>query len=358
MTRGFLVVFLGLMVALIARGAAPVFPADFRDARQPQVCLNAAGDAFIVAGRSNSIYCVASRDGGKTFSPPTKVATVQKLSLGMRRGPRVSATKSAQIVSAISQETGNLLVWRSEDRGANWQAVPNINDEAHSAREGLHAMASDGGQRVFIAWLDLRSGKTEIWGALSRDEGKTWNKNVRIYQSPEGSVCECCHPSVVFTREGQIAVMWRNWLAGSRDLYWAESDDGERFQKGKKLGTGSWPLNGCPMDGGALVITPQGKLRSIWRRDKTILTAADSTGERALGEGVQPVAFNARHNLFYVWQRGASIVWRNDLSASLSILAENGRYAAAASGGPDQSAIVVWEATQDGRERIMAETVP
>ena len=67
---------------------------------------------------------------------------------------------------------------------------------------------------------------------------------------------------------GRILVMWRNALAGSRDLYWASSTDGGKtFSAGKKLGIGTWLLSACPMDGGDLTVDRDGVAETIWRRE-------------------------------------------------------------------------------------------
>ena len=38
-------------------------------------------------------------------------------------------------------------------------------------------------------------------------------------ESPDGTICECCDPSLAAMGHGEFAVMWRNKLGGSRDLY-------------------------------------------------------------------------------------------------------------------------------------------
>ena len=60
---------------------------------------------------------------------------------------------------------------------------------------------------------------TKLYGARSRDGGVTWSKNVLIYESPDGTICQCCHPSAAFDPGGQVLVMWRNCLGGARDMY-------------------------------------------------------------------------------------------------------------------------------------------
>ena len=55
--------------------------------------------------------------------------------------------------------------------------------------------------------------------------------------------------------QGRVAVMWRNWLNGSRDMFAAlSSDGGKTFATAQKLGSGTWKLNGCPMDGGSIAV--------------------------------------------------------------------------------------------------------
>src|SRR5690606_19480837 len=124
------------------------------------------------------------------------------------------------------------------------------NDVPKSAREGLHALAVGPEGQLYCVWLDLRNNEPEVFGSSSTDGGKTWSPNRLIYRSPDGNVCECCHPSVTFDSKGHLYVMWRNWLDGNRDLYWSLSKDGGRtFSQAKKLGQGHWPLRNSPMDG-------------------------------------------------------------------------------------------------------------
>ena len=74
-------------------------------------------------------------------------------------------------------------------------------------------------------------------------------------QSPDGSVCQCCHPSVAIDSRGVIQVLFRNSLGGQRDMYLCSSTDGgQTFGKAIKLGQGSWNIDHCPMDGGNLAV--------------------------------------------------------------------------------------------------------
>jgi hypothetical protein len=196
---------------------------------------------------------------------------------------------------------GDLIAWHSNDGGKSWSNGVLVNDVSGAPTEGLHALAADAKGNLFAAWLDKRGRKgTRLYGARSTDGGLAWSKNVMIYQSPEGTICECCHPSVAIDSAGQILVMWRNWLAGARDMYLARSPDGVTFSKPEKLGTGTWQLNACPMDGGGLVIS-QNRIVTAWRRDHEIFLASPGEKEVGIAEGVDVAIAAAPDGVYAVW---------------------------------------------------------
>ena len=167
--------------------------------------------------------------------------------LGNHRGPRVAMTPRAIVISAVAgvKGQGELVSWRSLDGGKSWSAASKISDTPGAAREGLHAMAAGPNGRLYAVWLDLRhltpgQPGTELYGAYSTDDGATWSKNIAVYKAPGGSICQCCHPSLMFDSSGQLVVMWRNQMDGNRDLYISHSRDGGlTFGPAEKLGAGA-----------------------------------------------------------------------------------------------------------------------
>ncbi len=327
-----------------------------RDAKQPQVAVDSQGRVFIAFGRGSTVRLAASTDGGKTFDVNT-VGAVESLALGMRRGPRVAATESSVVVTAIGGKEGkgrdgDVLAWRSSDGGKTWAGTARVNAVEGSAREGLHGMAAGPNGRVFCTWLDLRSKKTEIYGSLSKDGGSTWEPDALVYRSPDGSVCECCHPSAAFGPDGTLHVMWRNSLKGARDLHLTSSSDGGKtFGKAEKLGRGTWPLNACPMDGGAVAVGPDGRVETVWMRSGAMFAAKPGEEERPLGRGVQGWTAFAADGPFSVWlekRPGKLLALLGDSSSPL-ILAEraNDPVVAAAPNGRGP-VVATWEAKEDG----------
>jgi hypothetical protein len=286
------------LLALLALNLPPVSPAAPN--RQPQL---ASGDGTVALafGSGESIWLARSTDDGVTLSAPAKVAELPKLLLGHHRGPRVAITSSTMLISAISSAPGDLVLWRSTDGGRTWSTPRAINDQPTSAREGLHAMAADKTGHVAIAWLDDRGGKgKKLYAAFSDDAGATWGPNVMLYASPSGSICECCHPSVAAMGDGRFAVMWRNSMDASRDLYVMQVRDGSRIGGMERQGNTSWQLNACPMDGGGVAVR-EGRVASAFRREKDVYMMESGKPERRLGTG-QDAAFGANQQGWYaIW---------------------------------------------------------
>jgi hypothetical protein len=351
-------VFLAGMLAGSAQSPAAsveVIPAEMRGGSQPQVAATANGEVYIAFGRNGAVHSVTSKDGGQTFARPVVIDSLPKLALGMRRGPRIAASDRFVVITAISHAHGNLFSWSSNDQGATWSPAARINSTTNSAREGMHAMTSDAKGTVYAAWLDLRNGKTELWGAASHDGGRSWSGNQVIYRSPDGTICECCHPSLAVDGQGHLWAMWRNWLGGSRDMYASVSKDGGKtFSAARKLGSGTWPLKGCPMDGGQMAFGNEDRLLTVWRREKALFTA-DDRGETLLtSQGLHPVVGVGGGTTFHLWQNGSRLMIKKG-SAQPQVFAENGAFPAIASGSRVMPPIVVWESMTNGLKTILAQ---
>ena len=215
-------------------------------------------------------------------------------------------------------------------------------------------MAAGQSGEFYCAWLDLRGQGTQVFGSRSADGGTTWSKNRLVYRSPGGTVCECCHPSVAIDSQGLIHVMWRNFLDGNRDMYLATSrDHGETFDPAATLGGGSWALNACPMDGGALAVSRDGRVNTAWQRNGTaLMTDGGEIGEHVLGAGMQPWIAADIHGAYAVWlnSRAGKLYLAKSPAAAPSELADDAAYpviaAHPARSGP---VVIAWEAEDDSQ---------
>ena len=278
-------------------------------ANQPQLAVMKDGTTLLTFGAGDTVYFASSQNGGQSWSAAVEVGSNGKLSLGNRRGPRIASSKKDIAISAIFGEQGggkdgDLVAWRSKDGGKTWSGPNKVSDVPGCAREGLHAMGSDMDGTMLAAWLDLRGEKTEVVSSYSTDGGKSWSKNALVYRSPDGSVCECCHPSVAFGSFGELGVMFRNSLRGMRDMYMAMSPDGGRsFGPAVKLGTQSWQINACPMDGGSLAFDGSGTAVAAWRSQQSLYVSKD-VNSTEFAQGRNPWTTTTPAGPVTVWETG------------------------------------------------------
>jgi hypothetical protein len=326
-----------LLTALLAIHLGPVSPTAPN--RQPQLAVG-NGMVAMVFGSGNAIWFARSDDNGRTFEKPVQVTEMSKLMLGRHRGPRIAISGDAILVSAIG-ELGDLYCWHSTDRGRTWSQAAAVNDQPTASREGLHAMAADSEGHVAAVWLDDRSGKGKrLYGAFSNYSGVQWSRNVLLYQSPSGTICECCHPSLVALGNNEFAVMWRNFIDGSRDFYVLRIRNGKPMGNAVKQGAGTWKLNACPMDGGGVAVR-NGEIWSAWRREHDVYLAEPGKPEVRLGAGENiALAANAK-GAYSVWSsaRGIEALMPG---AKPIVISDKGAFPAIVA-LPDGAVLAVWE---------------
>lgn len=337
---------------------------DTNGPKQPQAAVSSDGVVYAVFGFGEDIFVCSSRDSGKSFSNPTVAFRVPNVSLGSRRGPRITANGDSLIISAIGGkqgkgQDGDLLAWRSNDRGATWKGPVMVNDTMDSAREGLHAMAVSSTGDTWCTWLDLRNKRTELYASKSTDGGATWSTNELIYRSSEKNICECCHPSIVI-QDKTVHMLFRNSIAGNRDMYLTSMTfQGDKFKANSmRLGNEHWKLNACPMDGGMLTADKNGLVSTIWRRGREIfISTNDGTDEQQVGIGEQPWIASTPSGPVAIWstRRDGELKMKRSGTTEMQTIAVNARDAVIIAG---KNLFVFWEQNENGRSSIFAKTLP
>ncbi len=323
--------------------------------RQPQLAAS-GDDVFVACGTaSGSIMVSRSAMRGRQNGGLTTIANAGALALGNHRGPRVALAGNAVVVSAIIGRrdakpgtSGDVTVWRSEDDGQTWSQPIIVNDTRDAAREGLHAIAADG-NRVVLAWLDLRTPTMQLMTATSLDGGKSWAPDRLAYASSH-AICTCCHPSVVVSGARVIA-MFRNDHGGARDMFVVESNDGgATWEPATKLGVGTWPLTMCPMDGGALELDVNGRIVASWRREQTVYVGGEGR-EVGLGAGVNPAMTLVGSTLVVAWNgpEGLLAKWGEHPA---SVLDPRGKFAAI--DASDQQVVIAFEVGNESVIRTLS----
>jgi len=290
--------------SVIANGQMPAITSDKQNA------------LHLTYGSGDSLMYMTSTDQGKTFSAASLIAVVPELAASHTRGPQIAVTTTGLVLTACDA-TGNIFSFVKKET-AQWKQSTRVNDLDTVAKENLMSLSAEG-NLVFAVWLDLRDKHNKIFGAKSIDGGNTWSKNMMIYAWPDTTVCECCKPSVL-VKGNNVYIMFRNWLDGNRDLYLIQSSDaGDRFGEAVKLGNGSWKLDGCPMDGGALVAAGDGAVQTVWNRKGKVYASAPGHPEKELGEGRGCTMESVNGKNVYAWVEKGEVMVLNPMGERIRL---------------------------------------
>lgn len=276
--------------------------------QMPAIAKDNNQNIHLVYGSGDSIFYTFSNNKGASFTNPQLVGILSGLVDYATRGPQITTTGNGVAIIAVNKQ-GNIFSYIKDETG-KWVKTSKVNDTDTTNKEGFLGLSSDGQHTLFAIWLDVRgTHHNQVYGARSLDGGRSWQKNILIYASPDGHVCECCKPSVAMNGNN-VSVMFRNWLQGNRDLYLIQSGDaGQTFGKAQKLGNGSWQLNACPMDGGSLAINNKGNVETVWRRETTIYACEPGKSEKALGNGKGCSIETANGKTMYAWSANGTITF-------------------------------------------------
>lgn len=275
--------------------------------QMPAIALDKKGTVHLIYGSGDSLLYSSSNDKGSSFSKPELIKVVDGLAANATRGPKITVTMMGLNVIA-STDAGNIWSFTKSYNG-NWIKGNRVNDVDSVNLEGFADVTSDGNLKLFAVWLDLRgNNRNKLYGSRSVDGGKTWSRNIKVYESPDSTICECCRVSAAM-KGNNVHIMFRNQLYGKRDLHLISSmDAGKTFGKAEKLGTGSWELKGCPMDGGSLTLTPDGKVQTVWRRVSKIYSCEPGKPEIEIGEGKNCTVDNINGKNVFAWVKNGEVV--------------------------------------------------
>ena len=315
----------------------------------PVVIADATGTTHLVYGQDSTIYYATANGQPSHFTHPVAIAVLPDLVAGAKRGPQLAVTDLFVVITAVTR-AGDVVAYSLDRKTNQWSSAVRINNVPQIAKEGFQAVAGAVRGTFHAVWLDLRDDKqNKIVGATSHDGGRSWSANQLIYRSPDGTVCECCKVSLV-AKGNDVYVQFRNWLGGSRDLYLAHSaDGGKTYAPAQKLGTGTWKLKGCPMDGGSVVLSSTGQPITAWRRENALYICQPGKPEQAIATGRNVTLSTNSTGPVVAWDEGGT-VWLK-VNDKTPIALGKGEMPSVAVRG--QIATCVWEAAG----QVMMETI-
>jgi len=264
---------------------------DGQKASAPDIAVNLKGDiAVLWVDRSpqekpgngahhhdrhlavTDVYVSISKDGGNTFSAPTKVNASSGAVWGQQVSrPRIVGTPNgtwhvAYSANDIHPTLNKTLLTthytRSIDGGQSFEAPKRLSSVtgqdmsdvihggfASAAAFGTMASAPDGSVHVY--WVDTRHMKPDsdsgaLYGSTSRDDGQTFTADKQLFDT---SVCPCCQLTAVANSRSEVVLGSRRVEKDSfrPATVMTLSHKDETILDRQSIGGAPWQINGCPL---------------------------------------------------------------------------------------------------------------
>ena len=251
----------------------------------------AAGDDVAVAWGATSngkadVYVAVSRDGGRTFSTPSRVNDHQGTArLGGELPPRVALTSTradgaaqfpqVTVVWGEKDTKTEIRIARSIDGGATFGRSARVSKGEVDGDRGWHAVTLDGRGTPHVMWLDHRAMAARPKSDAHDHHAMDMSQFSSLYYASGGEssereitkgVCYCCKTALTTAGDGTIYSAWRQVYPGNiRDIAFTVSRNGGRtFSAPIRISEDNWQLAGCPDDGPAMAGTGDGTIHLVW----------------------------------------------------------------------------------------------
>jgi PKD domain len=261
--------------AASAVGPTPLPPQDIsapaNDAGEPQVAVDAAGDAVAVWSREDGAHHVvqaASRPAGGSWSPPEDLSAPGRDALE----PRLAVNAAGDAVAVWQRSNGSRTVVQSASRraGGSWSTPVDLSDATWNADEPAVAVSPTG---EAIALWSRYDGLRDIVQSAIGTVGRAWGPGVNR-SAPGGNGRQ---PQVVLDPAGDAVAVWIRY-------------DGSDYivQSSERPAGGSWgPAVDVSPEGEAttepqLDVGPAGQVVAVWTRLEAAVGTIEASA-KALG---------------------------------------------------------------------------
>jgi len=298
-----------------------------KDSAEPNLASAPDGSFYLVwvehgANKNADIFLKKFDREGNPVGEQVRVNPEPGQATAWRGDPptiKIGADKSVYVGWTAHVETNgikgtDLYLSVSRNDGKSFDAPVKVNDDSAPVSHGMHSLAVDKSNRVYLAWLDERNLKiledvkifddlqptptpefeivkihhesnqksenskpeaskteapkaetepnSEVFYAVSKDGGKTFSANKKVATE----VCPCCKTSIITAPDEKVYVSWRQVLAGDfRHIAVAASDNhGGSFSAPVIVSNDQWQLNACPVSGASLAIGAKNQLEILW----------------------------------------------------------------------------------------------
>lgn len=282
----------------------------------PDSEVDNAGVTHVAYVFNGNVYYTKSEDEGESFSEPVRVNTKLGFAAGGGfRGPDIAVGKDGQIhvvwynnayQQSRPKEEWGVMYSRLNAETRRFEKSRNLNQKPSDN----FSLAADGSGQVAVIWM-----AGGVFVNLSKNGGETFESAINLNVDP----CECCGSRAIYTKDGSLAVLYRDKTDNIRDVYLARLPSGSRSViSNAKISQTPWPITSCPMTGGFLSQSKTG-LTAAWEtRNQIYFTSlGNKSGERApkelfaSGKGRYPVSLSTPDGTTLVaWKDGKKLEWQ------------------------------------------------
>ena len=264
------------------------------------VAFGSGQNVYTTFSFANSVVVARSSDGGRSFAPAT-------VAIGAPPGARpfdsrphlaVDADAGGDRVHVAAMAVGDpgatadragrrrLVTTRSDDGGATWGPVVDVQGEGDNVREAAQpAVAPDGA--VYLAWRNgPGAGADEIIVAKSTDGGGTWTRSPAgdarspsrpVGESDEG---EGGFPFVaVDSARGTVHLVYRGEHDGGTDISYTKSTDGGSTWSSPRPVSDDAARADTRHFAPRLSVAPEGRLDVVWADTRSSYRSPVSYGD-------------------------------------------------------------------------------
>jgi hypothetical protein len=229
------------------------------------------------------VYVAVSRDSAATFERPVRVnSRAGTARLGGELPPRIALSRSGSgavdpvitVVWGAKETTTEIRSARSTDGGQTFTGERSLSSPGAAGDRGWHAVAIDERGTAHVMWLDHRGLATRPRTAHDHhSDGADMAQFSSLYywdgtteQEVAKGVCYCCKLAAGIGADGSLFAAWRHVYKGNiRDIAFVSSRDGGRtFSAPSRVSEDNWQLAGCPDDGPAVAVGPDGVMHLVW----------------------------------------------------------------------------------------------
>ncbi|MFB3924091.1 MAG: sialidase family protein [Terriglobia bacterium] len=311
---------------------------------QPQAVVDNRGVLHVIYFAGNpgggDVFYVRRAAGALQFSKPRRVNSVPDtvIATGTVRGAHLAVGRSGRVHVAWMgarpegpKKIVPMYYSRLNDAGTAFEPQRNVMRFA-AGLDGGASVAADNTGNVYVVWHANPDNSGEahrrVWMARSRDEGKSFAREVAIDPPLDGKptgACGCCGMRAFADTKGSFYVFYR---AATEDIHrdmilLVSSDYGVHFTAQR---VANWELNACPMSTDFISQTGN-SMRFAWETAGQVFYDVMSADSGKTSAAISPagdetdrkhpvVAANSRGETLLAWtkgtawERGGTVEWQ------------------------------------------------